>query len=369
MTDFAPQDNPLDLAPEPFPTPDAPPVRTYRELIRAGSKFAFQRIGVSALLHVIQTALALLGTFSVYWWTGRATNRLALPLDYDDMSLLTWTGILGELGNGFALAFLNLLWIVPLVWGASAALRMGVAFAASHGGRGIRTGLGHYGWHGAGLAALFGLMVLGWALVALLAASTLAAVWIGAASTLWSYFVVLPVLLFGGWVMLAFAHDHARAAVALGSRITDAVRLGLSAIGRDGPSVRVGVGMVLVSWLLWIAPMLADAAMNGASPAGFWTAFLIGQLLLFVRTFVDVGWITGVAARHVTLREDEMSWLSLRLPREPVVFVDDGYEDISPIAILEDDKASSDEMDRPDLNPAPRREEEESGRNSPGRLP
>ena len=253
MTDFPTQDNPLELPPpEPFPTPDAPPVHTSTDLVRAGSTFAVRRIGVSALLHVLQGALALLGTFSVYWWAGRATNRLALPLDYDEVPLLTWTNVLGELGNGFALALLNLLWIVPLVWIISAALRTGVAFAASHGGSGIRTGLGHYGWRGVGLTALFGVLSTAWLLVAFFASATVAALWDGAPSALWSYFVLLPVLLFGGWAILAFAHDHARATIVLGSRIIDAVRLGLAAIGRDGPSVRVGVGVVLIGWGLWL---------------------------------------------------------------------------------------------------------------------
>ncbi len=352
MTDLSPQDNPLELTPEPFPTPDAPPVHTSTDLLRAGSTFAARRIGVSALLHVLQSALALLGTFSVYWWTGRATNRLALPLDYDEVSLLTWAGILGEAGNGFALAFLNLLWIMPLVWIVSAALRTGVAFAASHGGSGIRTGLGHYGWHGVGLAALFGVLAIAWLLVAFFASATVAALWDGAPNALWSYFVLLPVLLFGGWAMLAFAHDHARAAIALGSRITDAVRLGLAAIGRDGPSVRVGVGVVLIGWLLWLAPFVVDTALDGASPAGFWTAFLIGQLLLFARTFVDVGWIAGVAARHVTLRDDEASWLSLRLPREPIVFVE---EESSPSVLMptENGEGPTDPRDRPAPDGAP----------------
>lgn len=327
MTDFVSPDSPLDLPPpEPFPLPQAPPIRRSTELIGFGGRFAIRRIGVSALLHLLQAALALLGTFSVYWWAGRTTNRLALPLDYDDVSLLTWAGILEGIGSGFALAFLNLFWIVPLVWLASSALRVSIAFAASHGGRGIRTGLGHYGWHGAGLAALFGLMAIGWMLVALLTSATVAALWDGAPSMLASYFVLLPVLLFGGWAILGFAHDHARAAVAMGSRITASMRLGLAAIGRDGPSVRAGVGAVLIGWLLWLTPLLADGVMDGASAAGFWTAFLVGQLLLFVRTLVDVGWIAGVAARHVTLREDEASWLSLRLPREPIVLATESGE-------------------------------------------
>ena len=336
MTDF---DSRLDLPPpEPFPTPDAPPVRTTVELISAGGTFAARRIGVSALLHVLHAALALVGTFSVYWWAGRATNRLALPLDYDAVSLLTWSGILKELSAGFGLAFLNLLWIVPIVWIVSSALRVAAAFAASHGGRGIRTGLGHYGWRGVGLAALFGLLGLAWTLVAVLIATTLVSIVSGPSRTLWVYFVVLPVLLLGGWAVLAFSHTHARAAVALGSKVGESVRLGFGAVGRDGPSVRAGVGFLLTGWLLWLAPLAVDSALHGASPAGFWTAFLLGQLLLFVRTFVEVSWIAGVARRHVTLREDDLSWLSLRLPEEPVVYVADSDESHQPLSTIQNDE-------------------------------
>jgi hypothetical protein len=284
-------------------------------LARAAAKFGAQRPGIAALVHLLQAVVALLGTFSVYWWAGQATNRLALPLDFDEVPLLAWARLVDGLAPGVGLVLLNLVWIVPFVWIVASAIRVGAAFAAAHGGRGVRDGMGRYGWQGVGLASLVLLIALVWVVAAFVLASLVDAVMSGASDAFWSAGVALPVLLFGGWALLAFAHDHARCAVALGTPVFAALRAGLAAVGRDGPSVRAGVVVLLGSWALWLLPSWIDTALPGASPGGFWLAFGLAQLVLFVRTWVEIGWLGGIAARHVELRADEASWLSLRLPR------------------------------------------------------
>lgn len=317
MTESPPSD-PSDAwgappAPEPL---SAPPARTAWDVVGAGARFAGARVGLVALLWALQAVLSLAATFSVYWWAGRATNRLALPLDYDALPTVAWAPVLEAVRPGLALAALNLLWVVPLVWGGTSALKVGAAYAAAHGGRGVRMGVGQRGWQGVGLAALVGLLALGWAGASVLAASLLELVWTGPRGLLWSTFVTLPVLLFGGWAVLGFAHDHGRVAVALGTPVGRALRVGLAAIGRDGPTVRAGVGALALAWLLWLAVPWTDAQLGGATRAGFWAAFGAGQVLLLARTAVQTAWLGGVSARHVTLKADAASWLSLRQPRE-----------------------------------------------------
>jgi hypothetical protein len=303
---------PLPETPAPL---SAPPAQSAVDVARAGVRFGARRFGLAALIWALHAVLSLAATFSVYWWAGRTTNRLALPLDYDALPTALWSPLLKGVAPGIGIAVLNLLWIVPLVWGASAALRVGAAYAAAHGGRGVRTGVGQRGWQGVGLSALVGLLTVAWGAAAVVAAALLDALWDGAASLFWSTFALMPVLLFGGWAVLAFAHDHARCAVALGMPVGRSLRIGLSAIGRDGPTVRLGVAALALAWLLWLAVPLADAHADGATRAAFWAAFVAGQLLLLARTWIDVAWIGGVAARHVALRADDGSWLGLRLPR------------------------------------------------------
>lgn len=271
------------------------------DYVRTGFSTAVARPGLAGIVYAFNLTAALIVAVPLAVAVGDAigpTGYGSLLVREFDMAL--WADMWQESGAAFRSVFSLFFWILPfwIVWKTAAAV--GIIHAVGRGGgRSFWDGVGRHTGRALLVALLFIPVLIGVFIAAFLIGLLVTLLMGGEAGTFWAWFVVTPLFVVLGLALVDMMQDFARTELVLARQpVVKAWLAGIAWPFRHSDASSVYTVWFLSGLILLAAGFLADLGMSG-----IWTAFVVQQLLFYVRSAVTVGWIGSEVALFERIEE------------------------------------------------------------------
>ena len=282
---------------------------TLRDALRAGFSGITHRFGLVVLIYAVGGMLAFVLSVLVFNVLSDVVGPTGFGPDLAaGFDVVLWADILEEAGPTLGAAAAQLLWIIPLylVWKTAASVGLIHALRGSL-VRSFWQGVGRYTGRALVLALLYGLMLLGVALLLFVTSTLLGTLWQGEVAEFWIAAVIVPALLIASLSVLDLMHDYSRIAlVAEDQAIGKAWWTGVTWPFRHGASSRLYVTWFALAAVTLALPTLLDMSFTAGTTATIWLLFILQQIALLARAAITVGWIGSEVAFFEDVRHRQM---------------------------------------------------------------
>ncbi len=257
-----------------------------------------KRPGLAGILYAINLAVGIILSIPIFVAFAAAISDSGFsPEMSEQFDIALWADMLEETGPIFQILMGQLIWMIPLIYIWKVASSVAVVYAVQGSGEGsFWRGIGQH----TGRALLLGLPFVGMVLAILIAVVILVTILglllTGEVVQFWVNFIFTPIMLFIGLAFIDMMHDFARIELVVGKKkVMESWFAGVRWFLQSGSAHAVYLGWLAIGLVTMVLPFWTNIAVGG-----LFLAFVLQQVLLFIRSMVTVGWI----ASEVMLFED-----------------------------------------------------------------
>ena len=280
-----------------------------RDAFRAGFSGIARRFGLVVLLYAVGGLVAFVLSIPIHNALADVVGPTGFGPDLaGSFDVVLWADIMEAVGTTLGAVVAQLLWVVPLylVWKTAAHVGLVHALRGSR-VRSFWQGVGRYTGRALLLALLYGLMLLGVALILFVILVLLGTLWQGEVANFWITAVIVPTLLITFLSVLDLMHDYSHIALVADSQsVESAWWTGIKWPFRHGASSRLYVMWFALAALTLVFPTLLDLSFTAETTRSIWLLFILQQIALLARAAVTVGWIGSEVAFFEDVRYREM---------------------------------------------------------------
>ncbi|NND70895.1 MAG: hypothetical protein HKN43_04895 [Rhodothermales bacterium] len=261
--------------------------------IRSGLSVVGRKPGLVALIYAVNVFTALVIAVPLYIGLSRIVGPTGFGFDLAAGSnIVVWADIIESLSHVSAAAFVQVMWILPVVFLAKVVSSVGLINAIRDDGiRSFWPGVGQYG----GRAIVLGLAYLLVTIVGTIGITILLAigysVFSGEVGTYRMTVYVVPSMFLIFFAIIDLFHDYSRIKL-----VKDEVPVmrcffhGFAWPWRHRGSIAIYVFWYLGAAILLVFPTLLDTNMAASTIGGIVVLFLIQQVVMVLRSAVTVAW-------------------------------------------------------------------------------